>query len=376
MASRSQGLQGQYAGFVSRTIAYVADMLIIVAIIAVVNGVIALALDLFLGVQVASCPPLSLSGLLSTSLLCHAANWLRIFLTIVVTPGYFAIFWALGGQTLGQYAMGLRVVRLDGRRMTFWRSLVRWFGYILSFVALGLGYLWVLWDDRRQGFADKLAKTVVVYAWEARQNEFVLDRIWHSLRRLRKTAATGSATPHPAFIARSVRLELVQAVFPTMARVREAMGVLQDAIRNSRFQLVTSVVIVKDETGALGFVGSSDLAAGDQSVQNDAVLASDTRLSRIDVESLTADIPSSSFVLWVIIEDTYLTPLLTTLTIAKVAAQVFDLDFPAHEPMSITPSDDASRQPIDPTTARPAAETASSEPAVPLISVLTGQKQL
>ena len=337
MASKARGLQGQYAGFVSRAIGFVLDQLIIVAVIAVLNGAIALTLQLFLGIDVSNCPAFDSTTRFSGAFLCHAANWLRIFLTIAVTPVYFALFWTLGGQSLGQYAMGLRVVRLNGKRMTFWSSVVRWVGYMVSFVALGLGFLWVLWDDRRQGFADKLAKTVVVYSWEAKQNEFLLDRIRQKLRPKRKQQA---AIPQgaQAIVVKPMRLELVLAVLPSMGKIRDTTNVLQDAVRNGVFQIVSSAVMVKDETGALGHVGSSDLASGDKSTLSSTVVSGDPRLKQIKIDQLMVDVPNGSFVLLIVVEDKSLTPLLKTLTAAKVAANVFDLDTPGHEPMAIAPS--------------------------------------
>ena len=337
-ASKLKGLQGQYAGFVSRAIAFVLDILIVIAIIAVINGAIALTLDFFLGFDVASCPPLSFSnGLFQSGIICHVANLTRLVLTFVAAPVYFGLFWTLGGQTLGQYVMGLRVVRLDGKRMTFWRSLVRWIGYFVSFFALGIGYLWVLWDDRRQGFMDKLAKTVVVYSWEAKQNEFLLDRVRQKLRPKRKQQAA-MAEGAQAIVAKPVRLELVLAILPSMGKVRDTTNVLQDAVRNSVFQIVSSAVMVKDETGALGHVGSSDLAAGDKSTLSDTVVASDPRLKQIKIDQLMVDVPNGSFILLIVVEDKSLTPLLKTLTAAKVASNVFDLDTPGHEPMTIAPA--------------------------------------
>jgi uncharacterized RDD family membrane protein YckC len=67
--------------------------------------------------------------------------------------------------------MGVRVVRLDGHSMGIRRSIVRYIGYFISLFSLTLGFLWVLWDDRRQGWQDKLARTCVVYAWEAVPDE-------------------------------------------------------------------------------------------------------------------------------------------------------------------------------------------------------------
>lgn len=336
MTTNLKGLQGQYAGFVSRAVGLVTDVAIVIAVIAIINGSIALVLDLFLGIDVANCPPvegqLGSGIILSGGLLCNGANWLRVFLSLAVNPAYFILFWTLGGQTPGQYITGVRVARLDGKRLTFWRSLVRWAGLIVSLFPLGLGYFWCLWDDRRQIFADKMAKTVVVYAWEAKRNEFLLDRIRSRLRRGKRTAPAGAQQA----LARPVRLELVQVVLPVDVAVRGggAIRVLQEAIRRGDLRIVTSTVMVKDEMGAVGLVGSSDLAAGDRSASSEAMLASDPRLSNLNIESLMAEVPNSSAVWSIIVEDAFLTPVLTTLSAAKVAAQVFDLDIPAHEPLT------------------------------------------
>jgi uncharacterized RDD family membrane protein YckC len=53
----------------------------------------------------------------------------------------------------------------------------RYVGYYLSALALYAGYWWVLIDNRRQGWHDKLAGTIVVYAWDARLGNLLADRL-------------------------------------------------------------------------------------------------------------------------------------------------------------------------------------------------------
>ncbi len=53
---------------------------------------------------------------------------------------------------------------MNGERITFWPAVRRWLGYFVSAI-LFLGFLWVLVDDKRQGFHDKMAGSVVIYAW-------------------------------------------------------------------------------------------------------------------------------------------------------------------------------------------------------------------
>lgn len=59
--------------------------------------------------------------------------------------------------------MGVRIARTNGKPLTIGRALLRYLGYWLSAIPLGLGFFWVLVDDQRQGWHDKLADTYVIY---------------------------------------------------------------------------------------------------------------------------------------------------------------------------------------------------------------------
>ena len=75
----------------------------------------------------------------------------------------FVIVAGLGGRTLGKWVAGLRVVRQDGERMSFARSLVRHVvGYTLTALTLGLGFLLAALNTRGRTLHDLLAGTVVV----------------------------------------------------------------------------------------------------------------------------------------------------------------------------------------------------------------------
>ncbi len=50
----------------------------------------------------------------------------------------------------------------SGGRPQAWQLLVRLLGYALSAAPAGLGFFWILWDARRQGWYDKLARTLVI----------------------------------------------------------------------------------------------------------------------------------------------------------------------------------------------------------------------
>jgi len=67
------------------------------------------------------------------------------------------------GQTLGQQAMGIRVISLEtGGSIGYGRAFGRIFAAYLSVIVIFLGYFWMLWDKEKQCWHDKLVGDVVV----------------------------------------------------------------------------------------------------------------------------------------------------------------------------------------------------------------------
>jgi uncharacterized RDD family membrane protein YckC len=74
------------------------------------------------------------------------------------------LFWVSRQATPGKMWLRLRIVdAATGGDAPFPRLVVRYLGYLLSALPLGLGFLWMLWDPRRQTWHDKLAGTVVLH---------------------------------------------------------------------------------------------------------------------------------------------------------------------------------------------------------------------
>jgi uncharacterized RDD family membrane protein YckC len=189
-------LAGQYAGFLSRAVGLILDYAIISAII-LGTGVLVTLLFGGLRIDLAACPAgTSIDS--PATLACVGGRWFLIVFAIILSPLYYAFFWSLTGQTIGQRVMGLRVVRLNGRRMGFFRSLLRWIGYQVCIFTLGIGFLWVLVDNRRMGWHDKLARTCVIYAWPAEQNERFIAKVNRRFgRRKASPAQVEPATSQP-----------------------------------------------------------------------------------------------------------------------------------------------------------------------------------
>ncbi|MBW8701394.1 hypothetical protein MBT84_17445 [Streptomyces sp. MBT84] len=67
------------------------------------------------------------------------------------------------GQTLGKKALGIRLVReSDGQPLGIGMAFVRRLAHFLDSLACYLGWLWPLWDAKKQTFADKVCSSIVI----------------------------------------------------------------------------------------------------------------------------------------------------------------------------------------------------------------------
>jgi uncharacterized RDD family membrane protein YckC len=191
MAERN--LEGQYAGFLSRAVGLILDYAIVSAVV-IGTGLLTMLLFSSFSIDLNTCS----GGTAFTSisdLACSAGRGFLVLFTLVFGPLYYLVFWMLTGQTVGQRVMGLRVVRLNGRRLGFLSSLLRCIGYQLCIATVGIGFLWVLIDNRRMGWHDKLARTCVIYAWKAQQNERFIARMNRRLGRHKAAELPAQAGP-------------------------------------------------------------------------------------------------------------------------------------------------------------------------------------
>jgi uncharacterized RDD family membrane protein YckC len=75
---------------------------------------------------------------------------------------FFGTFWTRRGQTLGMLSWRLRVEREDGSMLTWGDTTKRLAAALLSWLPLGLGYLWILIDREGRAWHDRLSRTRVV----------------------------------------------------------------------------------------------------------------------------------------------------------------------------------------------------------------------
>lgn len=117
------------------------------------------------------------------------SGWIFL-MAVILFSGYYLLTGLSNGQSVGKKALKIRVMRLDGRKPDWLTVLVRFLlGYLLSInllvisliallagtiignngitallavLAFGWGFWSVGWDELKQGWHDKLARTLVV----------------------------------------------------------------------------------------------------------------------------------------------------------------------------------------------------------------------
>ena len=92
-----------------------------------------------------------------------AGDGLGNVLSLVMNWLYYASLESGATQaTVGKKALGLKVVTTDGQPISFAQATGRYFGKILSTLILFIGYLMMIWDEKKQTLHDKMANTLVV----------------------------------------------------------------------------------------------------------------------------------------------------------------------------------------------------------------------
>lgn len=82
---------------------------------------------------------------------------------VLVAFVFFVGFWRHRGRTLGMQSWGLQLQTPGGELPSLGTATIRFFVAILSWLPLGLGFFWQLWDADHLTWHDRLSKTRVVY---------------------------------------------------------------------------------------------------------------------------------------------------------------------------------------------------------------------
>lgn len=147
-----EGRQGHYAGAVSRLVAFAADVGASWGLFTLGAAALAFSVQLVTG----------------TAFALRSHQLASLISAVVWEFLYFAYQWGLSGRTLGMAVLGIRVVSTDGSAIGPRQAVIRTLSFPLSFVLFGLGFLGILINRDRHAWHDRIARTAVVYSWDAR----------------------------------------------------------------------------------------------------------------------------------------------------------------------------------------------------------------
>jgi uncharacterized RDD family membrane protein YckC len=135
------GAQAQYGGFWIRVVAYIID--------AIILGIIGSIVDVIFRANPSD--PNS------------AGYGIAQLVNFVIGAGYFVALWNVWGATVGQRILKLRVVDANTMQtISVGKGILRYIGLVIAFLVCFIGVIWVAFDGRKQGWADKIAGTLVV----------------------------------------------------------------------------------------------------------------------------------------------------------------------------------------------------------------------
>jgi uncharacterized RDD family membrane protein YckC len=136
----------EIAGIVTRTVAVVIDLLVVMALL---GGLLLIVAGLSFAWS-----PLSFQW--------PAPPWaLTMGVGALIAGAYLTIAWATSGRTLGAGFLGLRVLSEGGARLGWARAAIR----AMLCLAFPPGLAWAAVSRRRRSVQDVVLHTVVVYDW-------------------------------------------------------------------------------------------------------------------------------------------------------------------------------------------------------------------
>ncbi len=147
IATASPLNEQSYAGFWVRVLAYLLDSILLITVQTTLSILINLTIGM-LGIATEGDP---------------AINTIIWLFGAVLSISYAVFFTGYCGQTPGKMVLRIKVIRTDGSPINYGRAALREvLGKFISSILLGIGYLMVAFDNRKQGLHDKIADTYVI----------------------------------------------------------------------------------------------------------------------------------------------------------------------------------------------------------------------
>ncbi len=153
LPSDAIAFQGDRAGFVSRAVAAIVDVVLVFAVVLLTMA----------GVWMLSfiVDPMSATSVATAEANRWPAVGTMIVYGYVLNVAYWTIGWATGGRTVGNLVMGLRVVNFRGERLRWAGALAR----ALFCTVFVPGLVWVVFSGANRSVQDTVLRTSVIYDW-------------------------------------------------------------------------------------------------------------------------------------------------------------------------------------------------------------------
>jgi len=153
----------RYAGFWIRFVAAVVDSIMVSIVIGPIAGAVYKKPDATASLMSAAQSGNSVALALGVLDAMRPAGVGDFLLNVVLPAAGIVAFWMYRSATPGKMLTRTRIVDAEsGAAPTKKQCVVRYLGYYVSIVGFFLGFLWIAFDKRKQGWHDKLAGTVVV----------------------------------------------------------------------------------------------------------------------------------------------------------------------------------------------------------------------
>lgn len=140
---------GVYAGFWRRMAAYLLDILLLGIATAVIQALVA---------------PGTFAVDMDLVFLSSPSYWTALLISAGIEMAYFTVATGRWGRTFGKLLMGIKVVRVDGSKVTYWRAFGRFWGYSLCWLTWGIGFIVIAFNGQKRGLHDLVCDTVVIKA--------------------------------------------------------------------------------------------------------------------------------------------------------------------------------------------------------------------
>lgn len=102
-------------------------------------------------------------------------------LQVLILAVAYLFFWYKFSATPGKMLFRIRIVdaKTEGKP-SFKQDCIRFIGYFVGAAALCLGFVWIIFDKKRQGWHDKMAGTLVIYRQKQKKPQVANEEIFNS----------------------------------------------------------------------------------------------------------------------------------------------------------------------------------------------------